>query len=590
MEAKRGISVSPGIAVGVAYCIEDIFVPPQLELLDQSETCHELERFEDACRKAIEELRHLHAKVAKQVGEEEAAIFNAHVAILQDPSFKGKVRRGIVEDRLSAMASLHRVMNEYTAIFSQTNDAYLKERLTDLRDVILRLSSHLSEALKPDSPALSGPLIVVAREVLPSQALTLGDREVAGIVTSSGGQTSHAAILARSRGIPAVAGVTDILNEARNGDTIIVDGRDGHVFLNPDFETENAYHKLQREFVNLKDYLAANRDQPALSADGETLQLWANINNVADAEAAKAVGATGIGLFRTEYLFLTHPDVPDEEEQLEAYRQVLAASPPGPVTLRTLDIGGDKSIPYLSRQREANPFLGWRSIRISFEHPDFFLSQIRAILRASAPDPTTGEKPQIRMLFPMVSTYSEVRKLKGLVKKACRQLDEEGIPYGEVPFGIMIEVPAAAISIHQLLPETDFVSIGSNDLVQYLMAADRDNPKVAHLCQPLSPPVLKVLCDVIEACNIARKPVTVCGEMAGSPRSFALLYAMGLRSFSMSPAFVPTMKELASHLTQERTSRIWRQVQCFRTHAQINKYLEEQLSEICPSLKLLDSA
>ena len=282
------------------------------------------------------------------------------------------------------------MLDEYSALFNQTKDEYLRERLADVRDVIIRLSGHLSAVLAPHDAEIKGPLILVAQELLPSQVVALGKREVAALVTQTGGQTSHAAILARSRGIPAVSGVEGILRHVKNGDMVVVDGSSGHVLVNPDAETESAYRKLQREFFHLKDVLAENRDLPAVTADGERIELLANINNVEDARAATATGASGVGLFRTEYIFLTHPDVPDEEEQLAAYSEIIEASPGRRVTIRTLDLGGDKTIPYLGHDREANPFLGWRSIRLSFEHPEFFLTQIRAIIRAAAQRATTA--------------------------------------------------------------------------------------------------------------------------------------------------------------------------------------------------------
>ena len=299
------------------------------------------------------------------------------------------------------------------------------------------------------------------------------------------------------------------------------------------------------------------------------------------------MGASGVGLFRTEYLFLTHPDVPDEEEQLQAYREIIAASPNRQVTIRTLDLGGDKTIPYLGHAREANPFMGWRSIRLSFEHPEFFSKQIRAILRAAVKVP--GVSSRVRMMFPMITTLEEMRRVRSMVRKAKRQLDEEGKPYGPVRIGLMLEVPAAAVSIHNLLEEVDFVSVGSNDLVQYLMAADRDNPKVSHLCQPLSPPVLSVLASTIRACGEAHKPITVCGEMAGAPRAFVLLFGMGLRSFSMSPAFIPSIKELTSHLTRRRAERIVRRALEIKTTAGVQRFMAAQIADIAPNLKLLDS-
>jgi phosphotransferase system enzyme I (PtsI) len=409
-----------------------------------------------------------------------------------------------------------------------------------------------------------------------------------GLVTQAGGQTSHAAILARSRGIPAVSGMRGILKQVKTGDRIVVDGRDGHVIVNPDAETESAYRKLQREFFDLKDQLAENRDQPARSADGETVQLLANINNVADVRAAAAMGATGVGLYRTEYLFLTHPTVPDEDEQFHVYREVIAAAPGDTVTIRTLDIGGDKTVPYLGHDREANPFMGWRSIRLSFEHPELFSTQIRAILRAAADQQSTGRT--VRILFPMVTTLEEMRRVRTMVDRARRQLETRRIRVGPVPVGLMLEVPAAAISIRALLATVDFVSIGSNDLVQYLMAADRDNPKVSHLCQPLAPAVVRVLTDVIAACNAAHKPVTLCGEMAGSPKGFLLLFGMGLRSFSMSPAFIPSIKELLVHLSVPNAEAIHRRVLRYKLISQVSRYLGEQVRTICPNLAMLDTA
>jgi phosphotransferase system enzyme I (PtsI) len=585
---RKGIGVSPGVAVGTAYCIHEIYVNPETRRLEQSETLAELERYDQAREKTAADLHALYTKVASQVGPAEAAIFRTHEAILHDPAFTAKIRGWIVDDCQSAQSALHRLLDEYAAIFAATKDEYIKERLSDVRDVVIRLSGHLSDVLQPHAATLSGPLILVAGELLPSQVVTLGNREVAGIVTETGGRTSHAAILARSRGVPAVSGVKGILRHVTTGDLLVVDGREGHVIVKPDAETASAYLKLQREFFDLKDRLAVNRDQPSVTADGVQVELLANINNVMDARAAAAMGATGVGLFRTEYIFLTHPDVPDEEEQLAAYREIIAASPNHQVTIRTLDLGGDKTIPYLGHAREANPFLGWRSIRLSFEHPEFFATQIRAILRAAADG--ENEAKQVRMLFPMITTLEEIRRVRKMVRKARDDLAAEGKPFGEVQIGFMLEVPAAAVSIDLLLAEVDFVSIGSNDLVQYLMAADRDNPKVNHLCQPLSPAVLRVLASIIRACGAASRPVTLCGEMAGAPRAFVLLFGMGLRSFSMSPAFIPMIKELTHHLTERRSQRILRKALSIKTMAGIQRFMAAQIEDIAPNLKLLDTA
>lgn len=591
---RKGIAVSPGVAVGSAYCIHEIFVGPEGKPLAEAEVLAELDRFEQAVEKTAADLQALHHKVSSQIGKKEAAIFQVHQTILRDPAFVGKVRDFVCRQHRNIQAALQHVLNEYTSLFARTKDEYIKERLADVRDVIIRISGHLATIVPPGAePAPAGPLVVVADELLPSQAVMLGNREVGAIVTQTGGQTSHAAILARSRGIPAVSGVKDIIRHVKNGDTIVVDGREGHVLINPDPETEKAYRKLQREFVDFKDKLADNRDLPAVTADGQTVELLANINSLADTRAAAAMGASGVGLFRTEYLFLTHPDVPDEEEQLTAYRDIIAASPGHRVTIRTLDIGGDKTIPYLGHAREANPFMGWRSIRLSFEHPEFFLTQVRAVLRAAADyhDGPAGDGPkQVRLMFPMITTLEELRRVRKMVNKAREQLLAESKPCGDVQLGLMLEVPAAAVSIRSLLQVVDFVSIGSNDLVQYLMAADRDNPKVSHLCQPLSPAVLRVLRRVIRACNRAGKPVTLCGEMAGTPRAVVLLFGMGLRSYSMSPAFIPTIKELVSHLTVATAERILQEALRMKTTRRVQRYMAEQIQEICPSLKMFDTA
>jgi phosphotransferase system enzyme I (PtsI) len=585
---RKGISVSPGVAVGKAYCVDEILVAGDARQLADSEISAELARYETARDRTAKDLRALKRKVERQVGPEEASIFGAHESILYDTAFTNKIRKWIVDDRMTAQAALHRLVNHYTSLFARTKDEFLKERLSDVRDVVLRINSYLSNVVRKDESEWHGPLILVAAELLPSQVVALGEIDVHGIVTQSGSQTSHAAIIARSRGIPAVSGISGIVRQVNTGDTIVVDGRDGHVTINPDPESLAAYRKLEREFFDLKDQLAENRDQPAVTADGERLELLANINNLSDAQAAVAMGADGVGLYRTEYLYLTHSDVPNEEEQLAAYREILAASPGQLVTIRTLDIGGDKTVPYLGRADwEANPVMGWRSIRLSFEHPEVFYTQLRAVYRAAAD--ATKDGRQLRLMFPMITTLEEMRRVHTMVRRVCKQLEEEGKDYGQVPIGMMLEVPAAVVSIRDILEAVDFVSIGSNDLVQYLMAADRDNPKVSHLCQPLAPAVLKVLSGLIEDCNASGKPVTLCGEMAGQPRAFVLLLGMGLRSFSMSPAFIPSIKELASHLTPRQARQILRHALELKTIANVKRYMRDQISRIAPNISLMDA-
>ena len=583
---RKGIAVSPGVAIGTAYVIHEIFVNPNTKRLEDSEITAELARYETARDAATADLRALEKKVDAQVGHDEAAVFAVHQSILRDAAFTNKIRQWIVEDHMNAEAALHRLLEEYAVLFKKTNDEYLQDRLNDVRDVIERLASHLSPISQPHQSQLHGPLIVVADELLPSQSVALGDVDVHGIVTQAGSQTSHAAIIARSRGIPAVSGMNGALRFIKTGDTVVVDGRDGHVEVNPNAETLAAFRKLEREFFDLQDKLAENRELPATTSDGLQLRLQANINSVSDANAASAMGASGVGLYRTEYLYLTHSDVPDEDEQYETYREIIAASPNNNVTIRTLDIGGDKTVPYLGHMHhEANPFMGWRSIRLSFEHPEFFKTQIRAIIRAAAEFPNGT----VRLMFPMVTTVEEIRRLRTMVRKAQKEVAQKKQAIRDIPVGMMLEVPAAAVSIEAMLDSVDFVSIGSNDLVQYLMAADRDNPKVSHLCQPLSPAVLIVLRNVIRACDDHGIPVTVCGEMAGQPKSFLILLGMGLRRFSMSPAFVPSIKQLASQVSYEEARQIVSSIMKFKTTKQVQKYIARQMEQIAPNLSILDT-
>jgi phosphoenolpyruvate-protein phosphotransferase len=580
---KKGVPVSPGVAVAHAYCVDEVLARREPNQLDAAALSGEINRFDRACAAAAEELDAIVARVSRQVGEEEAAIFRAHRLLLRDPALVGKVKSAILNRHIDAPTALHATLDEYTTLFSKIEDEYLKERMSDLRDVVSRVMAQLA-LQKCDEPLCAGePVILVAPEILPSQALSFGRLHVAGIITEAGGATGHAAILARSLGIPAVSGMRGILREVHTGDLIALDGREGHVYLRPGPEVESAYRKLQREYVDLRDRLIENRDQEPVSADGMHMELLANVNNQADAVMAARVGASGVGLYRTEYLFLTHPTVPDEEEQLAAYRAVIEAAPNQRVTIRTLDLGGDKNVPYLGQQREANPFMGWRSIRLSSAYPEFFQTQLRAILRA-------GKYGKVSLLFPMISTLEEVQRLKRMVERTRAALAREGGDTDHhLPLGVMLEVPAAALCIEALLDEVDFVSIGSNDLVQYLMAADRDNPKVAHLCEPFSPALMRLLNQIIQACNRRGTPVTLCGEMAGRPRCVLPLLGMGLRRMSMSPAFVPSIKEMVRLTTLPRARDVADRILAMKTVGEIRGYLTRKVRKIWPNVSILDT-
>jgi phosphoenolpyruvate-protein phosphotransferase len=579
---KKGVPVSPGVAVARAYCVDEVLARREPQKLDAAALSDEVLRFDNASAAAARELDAIVARVKSQVGDQEAAIFQAHRLLLRDPVLISKVKNAILTRSVDARSALHDVLEEYSTLFAQIKDEYLKERMADIRDVVGRIIAQLALQEGHHLLEVNEPVIIVAPEILPSQALTFEKLQVAGILTEAGGTTGHAAILARSLGIPAVSGLRGILRDAQTGDLIAMDGREGHVYLRPGPEVESAYRKLQREYVDMRDRLIENRDQAPVTRDGVGVELLANVNGPSDAVMAAKAGAAGVGLYRTEYLFLTHPTVPTEEEQLAAYRKVIEAAPGRSVTIRTLDLGGDKNVTYLGNQREANPFMGWRSIRLSSAYPEFFQTQLRAILRA-------GVHGRVSLMFPMISTVEEVQRLKRVVKRTRQALRREGIPFSEdVPVGIMIEVPAAALCIDVLLPEVDFVSIGSNDLIQYVMAADRDNPKVAHLCEPFSPAIMKLLAHVIRTCNAQDKEVTLCGEMAGRPRCFLPLFGMGLRRFSMSPAFVPSIKELVRRTQLELAKEVAQRVLDMKTVGEVRGYLTRQTKYLCPNVAFLD--
>jgi phosphoenolpyruvate-protein phosphotransferase len=580
----KGVPVSPGVVVARAYCVDEVLAQREPHHLDAAALSSEVTRFQSAIAAAGKELDAIVTRVTQQLGEDEAAIFRGHRLLLRDPALITKVKTTILNKKVDARTALQEVLDDYTKLFERIQDDYLKERMADIRDVVSRIMAQLALNQAPgECLECDEPVILVAPEVLPSQALTLQRLKIVGIITEAGGSTGHAAILARSQGIPLISGLRGISRAIKTGDLIAMDGRMGHVYLRPDSETEAAYRKLQREYVDLRDRLVENRDLEAVTTDGTRVELLANVNSLADAEMAIRSGATGVGLYRTEYLFLTHTAVPNEEEQLAAYRAVIEAAPKRTVTIRTLDLGGDKLVPYFGHAKEANPFLGWRSIRITSAYPEFFQTQLRAILRASL-------HGRVSLMFPMITTLEEVQKLNHMVERTKAKLLREGIPFNaDMPVGVMLEVPAAALTIHALLKEVDFISIGSNDLIQYVMAADRDNPKVAHLCEPFSPPVLRILKHILAACARHNKPVTLCGEMAGRSRCFLALLGMGLRRFSMSPAFVPTIKELARSSSLAISQEVASQALRLRTIRHVRNYLSRMTRKVCPNVTFLET-
>lgn len=542
----KGIAASPGIAIGKAFVLH----PPAKPATEAgttsapSDPATERARFEAALAASRAELTALRERVARKVGEAEAAVFDAHLMMLDDPALTEEVARSIREG-LSAVDAVSQTVANIKAIFEAMEDEYMRERAADVADVGQRLIRHLTGTVAPDLGSLVEPRIIVAHDLTPSDTAQLDPRTALGFATESGGRTSHSAIMARSLGIPAVVGSPGLLEHVSDGDMLIVDGDEGVIFVNPDSATLAAYQEKAARAAAEREALARLKELPAVTVDGRRVELAANIGTPRDIPDALDNGAEGVGLYRTEFLFMDQPQLPSEEEQYEAYKAVAESMQGRPVIIRTLDIGGDKHIPYLDMPEEMNPFLGWRAIRVCLDRPDLFKTQLRAIWRA-------GCHGNVKVMFPMISSVDEVRRAKALLEEARQELVARGVPVApNLSVGIMIELPSAALVADQLAREVDFFSIGSNDLIQYTLGVDRMNQRIAHLYDPLHPGVLRLIKMVIDAAHRHGKWAGMCGEMAGDTMCTPLLLGMGLDEFSMSARAIPRVKNLVRSLSLE---------------------------------------
>jgi phosphotransferase system enzyme I (PtsI) len=533
----KGIPASPGIVIGKAFVFQDILYFVERRNLKEGYAEQEIVRLKQAIRKVIDELIQDNLRVSQEIGKREAEIFLSHVAILEDPYFILQIFQDIRENGINAEASVLKQMDEFKKAFEKMDDLYIKAKAQDLSDIGRRVIQKLLPS-QENGCNLTEPVIVVASELTPSDTIRLDREKVLAFATESGGKESHAAILARSFGIPAVVGLEGVVSKVKKGDLLIVDGDMGMVLINPPEEMIQNYRNLQKTRESYQTGLQKIIPLPSETRDGHEVRLWANIGSLVDLEYAMHFGAYGIGLFRTELPFLIWKRFLSEDEQFSLYQKVVKQANGKEVTIRTLDFGGDKFFEDGRSQKEKNPFLGYRSIRVFLREEDLFRQQLRAILKASAFGP-------VRILFPMISSIEEIRRIRNLFELTKGELQKEGSAFDAgIPFGVMIEIPSVAILADQLAKEVDFFSIGTNDLIQYTLAVDRDNDLVNDLYEPLNPAVLRLIHNIVQVANNSGRPVILCGEMAGTPAYIPLLVGMGLTDLSMNPSALLEAKKI----------------------------------------------
>jgi phosphotransferase system enzyme I (PtsP) len=569
-----GLAASPGFGRGRAYVMK-----PRMELESIPEKRvrnrqREVERFRGAVERGIEQINIVKGHMSRLISKEESAIFDVYRLILEDPAIIQQIEHQIRKEGFTAEYAVRVVFERYLQHVSKIDDSYLRERTSDIKDAAQRLLENLTGVAGRELD-IPDDAVLVAEDLSAADLSMLEGDHFKGIVLSTGGVTSHASILAKSFEIPSVVAVDDLLEKVHPGDLIIVDGNFGGIYVNPGHEVVREYERLEKDYAELNRELEELRDLPAETIDGHRVALYANVGLLSDVAFAHLHGAQGIGLYRTEIPFLAHRDFPSEEEQYALYRRVVEGMGEKPVTIRTLDIGADKYPSYMrSVGLEPNPFLGWRSIRISLEVEEIFKTQLRAILRV-------GDLGRVRMLVPMVSSLEEIAKVKELIAEAKNELAREGTPFDRhMELGVMVEVPSAVQLADRFLREVDFLSIGTNDLIQYILAVDRSNRKVANLYEPLHPAVLAALATTIEAGKREGKRVGMCGEMAGDPLSALLLLGMGLEEFSMGSLYIPVIKKTIRSIDYQTAKSTAEIVLQMDKVGEIKKYLFDQMRSL----------
>jgi phosphotransferase system enzyme I (PtsI) len=572
MNELSGIPASPGIAAAPIFIFltEDSSAVP-VRQITPTEVSLEWQRFLAAVGKARLDVTALRDKAKLEAGEEQAAIFESHLLMLSDPDLHDRIERGLSENLVNIERVLVDIERDLVDKLGQAEDPSLRDRVTDIEDISRRVLGHLLERERQSLSLIDSDVVLVARDLLPSDMITMNRAHVRAVVIESGGRTSHVAILARAFEIPAVVGVAGAVSKLRGARLVAVDGDRGIVIADPDAAILKRNEEARGVAARRQRELDALRELPATTTDGARVFVKANIEVPEEAEAVLAHGADGVGLFRSEFLFLGG-HVPDEEEQFLAYKHVIQALKGAPVTIRTLDIGGDKVLPELGAQDEKNPLLGWRAIRFCLSRVDIFKTQLRAILRASV----FGET---RIMFPMIATADELERALAIVEEARSELVAKGQEFSDgIPIGIMIEIPAAAMTSDILARKADFFSIGTNDLIQYTMAVDRGNEKVAYLHEPYHPAVLRLVQRTIESGKAAGIPVGMCGEMAADPSSAIVLLGFGLDEFSMSSAAVPAVKRAIRSTSLADARSVAQAVMALSTSSEVAAYLSSRLA------------
>ncbi|WP_272674758.1 MULTISPECIES: phosphoenolpyruvate-protein phosphotransferase PtsI [unclassified Providencia] len=568
-----GILVSPGFAFGQALILKEDPIVVSTKKIADDQVDKEIARFIEGRNKSAEQLNLIKEKAEKNLGAEKAEIFEGHIMLLEDEELEQEIVSLIKGDKKTADAAAYSVIEDQAQALESLDDEYLKERAADVRDIGKRLLKNILNIPIVDLSAISEEVILVAADLTPSETAQLNLDKVLGFITDLGGRTSHTSIMARSLELPAIVGTSDATSKIKNGDFIVLDGVNNTIHLNPSEAEIDKLKAFRDEYLQEKEELAKLKDLPAITLDGHQVEVCANIGTVRDVAGAERNGAEGVGLYRTEFLFMDRDSLPTEEEQFQAYKAVAEVMGSQAVIVRTMDIGGDKDLPYMNLPKEENPFLGWRAIRICLDRKEILHSQLRAILRAS-------KFGKLRIMFPMVISVEEVRELKAELEMLKAQLREEGKAFDEsIEVGVMVETPAAAVIARHLAKEVDFFSIGTNDLTQYTLAVDRGNELISHLYNPMSPAVLNLIKQVIDASHAEGKWTGMCGELAGDERATLLLLGMGLDEFSMSAISIPRIKKLIRNASFTDTQALAEQALAQPTADELMKLVDTFIQE-----------